>query len=127
MATVFRIDRIISCKTIEKYFARPTDFDLQAYWKTTVKTFRSELPKYPVIFEITESIYKILKRRKSVRIIEETYDSMKEIYQVKILFDVEFEAMQFVFEWGNQIKIIEPQSLILSLKKKANEILEYYE
>lgn len=123
----FRIDRIISCKTTEKHFARPTDFDLQSYWKTTVKAFRSELPKYPVIFEITDSIYKTLKRRKSVRIIDETYDSIKETYQVKILFDIEFEAMQFVFEWGNQTKIIEPQSLILSLKKKANEILEYYE
>lgn len=122
----FRVDRILQLETKSARFTRPTDFDLATYWHTTVNKFRKELPKYPVTFEIKEEMHKHLKRRKSVRIIEESFAPSTQAYLVKILFDVEFEAMQFVFEYGNQIKIIEPQSLIDSLKNKANQILKYY-
>lgn len=122
----FRADRILQIKATSDHFIRPTDFDLENYWRTTVNKFRKELPKYPVVFEISGEIYKQLKRRKSIRIIEENLDLSKQVYQVKILFDVEFEAMQFIFESGNQIKIIEPKSLIDSLKRKAEEILTDY-
>ncbi|WDV44357.1 WYL domain-containing protein [Clostridiaceae bacterium M8S5] len=122
----FRVDRILTIYNTEEQFTRPTDFDLQVYWNNTVNSFRKNLPKYPVDFEISESIYKILKKRKTVRIVNETYISTQKLYHVQIVFDVEFEAMQFVFEWGNQIKIIKPRSLIVSLKKKALDLLEFY-
>lgn len=122
----FRVDRILQLETKSDTFTRPVDFDLENYWNTTVNNFRKELPKYPVIFEANEELYKQLKRRKSIRIIEEIFNPSMQIYLLKTLFDVEFEAMQFVFEYGNRIKIIEPESLIDSLKNKAYEILKTY-
>ncbi|WBW97258.1 helix-turn-helix transcriptional regulator [Oceanirhabdus sp. W0125-5] len=122
----FRVDRINKLEIKSDKFNRPSNFNLEIYWNTTVNTFRKELPKYPVTFEVNEELYNHLKRRKTIRIIEEAFDSSVKVYRLKILFDVEFEAMQFVFEYGNQIKILNPKSLIDSLKSKAYEILKTY-
>lgn len=122
----FRVDRIKKLEIKSDKFKRPSNFNLESYWHTTVNAFRKELPKYPVTFEVNEELFNQLKRRKTIRIIEETFDSNAKVYHLKILFDVEFEAMQFVFEYGNQIKILKPNSLIDSLKSKAYEILKTY-
>ncbi len=122
----FRVDRMLQLEIKSANFTRPADFNLETYWHTTVNKFRKELPKYTVIIDISEELGKQLKRRKSIRIIEEAFNSSTHVYRLKILFDIEFEAMQFVFEYGNRIKIIEPKSLIDSLKRKAKEILNDY-
>lgn len=52
-----------------------------------------------------EMLYHQLRRRKSVRIVGEVYDSVRQVYRLEILFDVRFEAIQFVFEYGRQVKV----------------------
>lgn len=122
----FRVDRILELEIKSNNFVRPNDFNLENHWCSTVNRFREELPKYPVTFELEEELYKHLKRRKSIRIIHETFKPRTRKYLLKILFDVEFEAMQFVFEYGNQVKVMEPKSLIELLKSRANDIIETY-
>lgn len=116
----FRLDKIIKITLTDNSFKRPADYQLSEHWKGTVQSFRKTLPKYPIKVRVDHDIYPILKRRKTLRIVDE-----KE-YILDILFDVKFEAMHFIFEWGNKIEVLEPKELIDELIEKSNEILNTY-
>jgi len=77
-------------------FERPNDYKLTEHWK----------------------------RRKTLRILSEK--KLSNSYLLEILFDIKFEAMHFIFEWGSKIKLIEPKAFIDDLIEKSNEILCLY-
>lgn len=122
----FRLDRIQSVHWDKVKFNRPKDFNLEAYWQSSVKEFRNTLPRYDVKLSVSLKLYEILKRRKTLRILETEECSDSSHILVTATFDVEFQAIQFLFEFGDDIRVVEPNSLIESIKKKARKLLDTY-
>lgn len=120
----FRLDKITALEAMDIGFERPNDYKLTEHWKETVHNFRRSLPKYPITVTVDPEVYSILKRRKTLRILSEK--KLSNSYLLELLFDIKFEAMHFIFEWGSKIKLIEPKAFIDDLIEKSNEILCLY-
>ncbi|HZG75184.1 MAG TPA: WYL domain-containing protein [Paenibacillus sp.] len=58
----YRVSRVASLRPTEETFERPEDFDLEAYWAASIRTFRERLPVFPVRLRLSKDAMDRLKR-----------------------------------------------------------------
>ncbi|MBS4193142.1 YafY family transcriptional regulator [Bacillus sp. FJAT-49705] len=124
----YRASRIKSVSLTDELFSRPNDFDLTQYWNDSTKEFIKSLPKYEVDVEISSSIVPRIKfTGRFVQILKMDSPSESGWIPAKLCFDTEQEASEYILGFGDQIKIIRPNSLKQNIYDMAKRIVDFYE
>lgn len=121
----YKVTSIESALLIDDHFDRPSDFNLEAHWKSSTSNFKSLIPKYTFTFKVNPSIINHIKERKFITISNEVVKD-NEIY-LDISFDVIWQGIEFAFTYGKNIKIIKPIEAINEIKIKASEVIKLYD
>lgn len=127
-AEVIKTYKVISIESgllIDEHFDRPSDFNLEAHWKSSTSNFKSLIPKYIFTFKVNPSIINHIKERKFITISNEVVKN-NEIY-LDISFDAIWQGIEFAFTYGKNIKIIRPIEAIDEIRIKASEVIKLYD
>lgn len=121
----YKVTSIENALLIDEHFNRPSDFNLEAHWKSSTSNFKSLIPKYTFTFKVNPSIINHIKERKFITINDEVIKD-NEIY-LDINFDDIWQGIEFAFTYGKNIKIIKPIEAINEIKIKASEVIKLYD
>lgn len=120
----YKVSNIEAASLTDTVFDRPSDFNLESYWKLSISNFKSTIPKHKFIFKVNPSIVNHIKERAFITI---SSTVVKESYvYLDIHFDSIFQGIEFAFGYGKDIEIISPIAAIIEIKKKASEIINLY-
>jgi predicted DNA-binding transcriptional regulator YafY len=124
----YRASRILSAIPIEETFERPKDFNLAQYWESSTRTFMENLPHYEVWVKVNPSILTRLKfSGQFVQIVEvENNTQQADWIPVKLSFDTEEEAKNYILGFADQMKVIEPKELQAKILKMAKSVVAFY-
>ena len=120
----YKVSNIDSASLTDEVFDRPSDFNLEKYWKSSTSNFKSLIPKHTFTFKVSPSIVNSIKERHFINI-SKTVVKDNEIY-MDIKFDAMFQGIEFAFGYGKNIEIISPIEAIDEIKKKSSEIINLY-
>jgi len=112
----FRLDRMTGLRLLDKSFNRPPNFRLEP----PVDDQRNL--KVVMLFSHEVSPWVRESRSFYVDSMEEVADGLLVTMRVR----VENEIFQWLFSWGSQVRVLEPQSLRRRLMTEAGKILENY-
>lgn len=120
----YKVSNIEAASLTDTTFHRPSDFNLESYWKLSTRNFKSSIPKHTFSFKANPTIVNHIKARPFITIINPIY---KEDY---VYFDIHFDAIflgiEFALGYGKDIEILSPTAAIDEIKKKASEITNLY-
>lgn len=123
----FRASRIKSAKLLIDTFERPPGFLLAEYWEQSKQRFIKNLPTFEVNVEVSSSILSRLTfTGRFVQVVNINDENKDGWIPVKLLFETEQEAREYILGFGNQIRVVQPVSLIDSVKKMAEAVLNLY-
>lgn len=120
----YKVSSIESAIFTEERFDRPSDFNLEAHWKSSTSNYKSRIPKYTFTFMVDPSIINHIKERKFITISKEVVRDNK-IY-LDIVFEDIWQGIEFAFTYGKNIRIIQPVEAVNEIKAKAAEIIQLY-
>lgn len=127
---VYRISRVLSAELTDERFARPHDFDLQAYWAEWCRDFEGSLPKYQVRLKITPALIPVLPNiyGEGVRALIDEADPPDG--EGNITLELTFEgfehALSSVLGLGTRAEVLEPAELRESLAEMASNVAAFY-
>jgi predicted DNA-binding transcriptional regulator YafY len=99
----------------------PEDFRLAAYWERSTEEFCHNLPRYYATFLANPGVMRWIRYR-GWRLQEEVNEGDR--VRVKIRFDIEEEAVQFVLSFGGEVEVIEPDQLREKVLVGARRIVQ---
>jgi predicted DNA-binding transcriptional regulator YafY len=113
----YRVSRVHEATILDASFVRPADFDLEKFWEESSTRFKERLPRYEVV--IRASAPALVWLRTMMR-----YGGIDEVDgdRVRLHFDAEEVAKTVLLGVGDQIEILEPQSLRESVIATARRI-----
>ncbi|GIN23303.1 helix-turn-helix transcriptional regulator [Siminovitchia fordii] len=124
----YRASRIESALMTAEKFSRPEDFNLSQYWDNSKQKFIKSLPRYEVNVEISPSIaQRIGFTGRFVQTLEINSPLENGWIPVKLCFDTEQEAIEYILGFGNQIRIVHPITLRQIIYDMARAIVDFYE
>ncbi|KZE69000.1 transcriptional regulator [Fictibacillus phosphorivorans] len=123
----FKVSRIKTASLTDKTFIRPSDFQLAEYWDQSKQSFINNLPTFEVEVEASPSIIKRLTfTGRFVQVHNTEFQLENGWTSVKLTFDTEQEAKEYILGFGDQIRIVHPTSLIEDVRKMAESVLNLY-
>jgi predicted DNA-binding transcriptional regulator YafY len=124
----FRVSRINSAELTSDSFSRPAEFQLAEYWNQSKQTFVENLPVFEVDVEVSPFIMQRLTfTGPFVQLLNTGTPKGNRWIPIKLSFDTEQEAKAYILGFGDQIRILQPISLIDSVKQMADSVLSLYE
>lgn len=109
---------------LDESFIRPENFNLKDYWIQSTLNFKTLIPKYNFTFKVNPIILNQVKERPFIFIKETT--TKEDFIYLKIDFESLWQGIEFAFNYGKNIEIIEPDEAIHEIKKKALQVIELY-
>jgi predicted DNA-binding transcriptional regulator YafY len=120
----YRVSRMRDAEVLpDAAAAVPAEFDLAAYWRTSVAEFRQALPRYEAAFRVNPAVMHWVRYR-GWRLMEEKPEG--DSIAVRIRFDAEEEAVQFALSFGADIEVLEPGTLRRMVLSAARAIPRVY-
>ena len=119
----YRVSRIREAVLDDQESVKPDNFDLGAYWETSMAEFRERLPRYYAIFLVAPSVMRWARYR-GWRLEEEHEEGDR--VRIRVRFDAEEEALQFALSFGGDVEVIEPPALRNSVLDAARGTVERY-
>ncbi|HLJ47461.1 MAG TPA: YafY family protein [Bryobacteraceae bacterium] len=120
----YRVSRIRDVAILEETSTRPSGFELAAWWEQSATDFREKLPRYYATFLADPSLMPWIRYR-GWRLEEEKPDGDR--IRIRLRFDAEEEALQFVLSFGGRVDIVEPAELCPKVLAGARAIVERFE
>lgn len=118
----FRAERIIDAELCDESFARPGDFDLEAYWNAWTTDVARDQARFSVVARCPESMLERVGRYWDTHVIAEGGGSLT----VRITFSDREMAVPQLVGWGAQLEILEPRELKDELLQTARGLLSRY-
>ncbi|MBO0858522.1 MAG: YafY family transcriptional regulator [Chloracidobacterium sp.] len=112
----FRLDRMTGLRLLDKTFNRPSNFKLEE----PVNDLRNL--KVVALFSPDAAPWVRESRSYYVDSMEDVADGLLVTMRVR----VENEVLQWLFSWGSQVRVLEPESLRQRLITEAGKLLENY-
>jgi predicted DNA-binding transcriptional regulator YafY len=123
----YRASRIKSALLMSETFTRPNDFILAQYWNSSTQEFIKTLPRYEADVEVSPYILPRIKfTGRFVQILKMESPIENGWTPVKLCFDTEQEAKEYLLGFGNQIKIIKPHNLKQDIYDMARAVIDFY-
>jgi predicted DNA-binding transcriptional regulator YafY len=124
----FRASRMKSALLIDETFSRPSDFNLAQYWSNSTHEFIKNLPKFEVQVEVSPSIlHRIKFTGRFVQILKMDPPLDNGWTPLKLCFETEQEAKEYILGFNNQIRIIQPDTLKDTVYEMALDLIDFYE
>ena len=119
---VCRISRIVAATLLDEQRVRPADFDLKHYWDQWRADFRASLPHYDVMLRVpVELLVSLAHSPFGLQVVSQA----EGIALVWLHFEREAEATSYIFSYGPCVEIVEPASLLASVRELAHSILAH--
>jgi len=118
----FRADRILSTTLTDTHFERPRDFDLDAYWSQSSRSYEGTYERLPVTVRADRSMLDSLTAYWSPKSVDE--DEAQCV--VRFEFPARGAAIQQLLAWGKSVTILEPLDLVDEIISIAREVLGHY-
>lgn len=123
----YRVSRIQSATVIDKPSARPHNFDLAAYWAQSTSDFFAALPRYAAVVRASPDILPRLRYSGTFAKLEQIDPPDADGWsQVRLHFDTEEEAREYVLGFGTHMEVIEPPELRDRVIEMAKAIIAFY-
>ncbi|HEY8181072.1 MAG TPA: WYL domain-containing protein, partial [Thermoanaerobaculia bacterium] len=113
----YRVSRVREAAILEVSFVRPAGFDLEKFWEESSMKFKERMPRYEVVIRASGPVVKWLRTMMRYGGIDEVDGD-----RVRLHFDAEEVAKTVLLGVGDQIEILEPQSLRESVIATARRI-----
>jgi len=113
----YRVSRVQEATILDASFIRPADFDLEKFWEESSMKFKERLPRYEVVIRASAPVVKWLRTLMRFGAIDEVDGE-----RVRMHFDAEEVARAVLLGVGDQIEIVEPQSLRENVVATARRI-----
>ncbi len=123
----YRVSRVEHAELTGEVCARPEDFELATYWEASKVAFREQLPRYPVTVRADPRGLERIRSGRPVRAVTEA-DAPDEHGWVKLmlLFEVDWEACEFLLSLGPVAVVLEPPELRNRVGRLALETAQLY-
>src|SRR5579872_4991548 len=118
----FRADRILTATLTDAHFERPRDFDLDAYWSQSSRSYEGMYERLPVTVRADRNMLDTLTAYWSPKSVDE--DDTQCV--VRFEFPARGAAIQQLIAWGKSVTILEPLDLVDDLVSIAREVLGHY-
>ena len=123
----YRVSRIQSATILDERFARPTDFDLAAYWEQSARKFKAALPRYQARVRVHPSIFPRLRYGGRFAHVEHVGEADEKGWiPVTLRFDIEEMACEYALSFGAQLEVLEPPALRESVIRMAQSVVNFY-
>jgi len=122
----FRVSRILSARILDEASVRPGDFDLGAYWERSVAEFVAATPRFEVSVRASPDFQSRVRRSHFVRVDDEGEIEGNGWSVLKLRFEDEREACDFLIRAGAEAVVIEPHETKDRLCAMAQAILRIY-
>ncbi|MDQ6801722.1 MAG: WYL domain-containing protein [Acidobacteriota bacterium] len=113
----YRVSRVHEATILDASFVRPGEFDLEKFWEESSRQFKERLPRYEVVIRASAPVVKWLRTMMRYGGIDDVTGD-----RVRLHFDAEEVAKTVLLGIGDQIEIVEPQSLRESIVATARRI-----
>lgn len=109
----YRVSRIEGLEPTSEAFSRPPNFDLAAYWERSKQAFREALPRYPVTVRADADILERMRTagRYARVTAEDPAPDARGWVTLTLLFEVEWEACEYLLSFGPAVEVLEPTQL----------------
>jgi predicted DNA-binding transcriptional regulator YafY len=128
--TVFRVGRIVSARDVAGTFARPSGFDLAAFWTDWSASFEKSRPRVEVRVRASPAALAAFPEvfGDSVRPALEAAESPDDagFQDVTLTFEHELAAATRLAGFGGQVEVLSPASVRIRLIATARELLAVY-
>ncbi|HYS56083.1 MAG TPA: WYL domain-containing protein [Thermoanaerobaculia bacterium] len=113
----YRVSRVHEATILDEPFVRPADFDLERFWEESSTRFKDRLPRFNVVIRAAPPVIDWLRRMIRFGAIDEVAGDVAHLH-----FDAEEVARAVLLGVGDQVEVIEPQSLRESIVTTARRI-----
>lgn len=117
----FRIERIVDVRELDERFERDTSFDLDAYWKQSAASMRSEYPGFAVVIRVTPDAALEITSFWPSSWIERDNERL-----LCVEFSSSEAAIGHLLSWGENIDLVEPLSLRPLVLERARAVCARY-
>ena len=114
----YRVSRIREATILDEAFVRPENFDLAEFWDSSSVRFKERLPRFEVVIRASQPVVDWLRRMIRFGGIDEVSAD-----RVRMHFDAEEVAKTVLLGVGDQIEVLEPDSLRQSIFVAARNIV----
>jgi predicted DNA-binding transcriptional regulator YafY len=119
----FRAQRLIDVHVLARSFTRPADFDLEAYWQTSVAAVqRHPETHYPVVVRVANEALGHVGTYWACEVVAQDAESAT----LRIAFPTRESAVAELMSWRCIIEIISPPEVIVALVDYARAIVHKY-
>lgn len=123
----YRVSRVQEIRLTDEQFTRPKGFDLAAFWEQSTLKFKSGLPRYSTTVRVGPAVFPRLGFAGRFARIEQVGQMDSDGWrEVRMRFDVEEMAVEYVLSFGPHIEIIEPDTLREKVIKMAESVIAFY-
>jgi predicted DNA-binding transcriptional regulator YafY len=122
----YRVSRIRGAVTTDQASQRPRGFDLEAYWRQSAAAFKNNLPEYQALLRVAPEILPRLGYAGRFARIEHTDPPGPDGWsEVRIRFQFEHEACEYVLSFGDRIIALEPAPLKAKVIEMARRVIAF--
>jgi predicted DNA-binding transcriptional regulator YafY len=123
----YRASRIHDAKLMDKPSVRPVGFDLAKFWEESSARFKTHLPKYIATLRVNSAILLRLPYGGRFARVEQIGETEEDGWaKVKMRFQFEHEACEYVLSFGTNVEILEPVELREKVVRMAKEVIDFY-
>ncbi len=122
----YRVSRVRGVCMLQEPCIRPQDFDLAAYWKASMSSFRANLPSYPVFVRVSPEGLQQIYRIGRVRFEQQGEADEDGYVWLCLLFEFPNEAASYLLSLSTRVEIIEPLDVREMIVQIAERALAYY-
>jgi predicted DNA-binding transcriptional regulator YafY len=128
---VHRVSRLLGARLSDETFARPKDFDLQAFWQEWCTQVEEDRSGFPVVVRVAPTFVEWLPVFFGQRIRDAIARAGPPDEEGWITLELRFEglwaARNRLLDFGRAVEVLEPEPLRLSMLDYARQIVDLYE
>jgi predicted DNA-binding transcriptional regulator YafY len=119
----YRVSRVHEATLLDEAFTRPEDFDLARFWEESSTRFKQRLPRYAVVIRTSAAVIPWMRNMLRFGGIDAIENENNGHVRVAMHFDAEEVARAVLLGLGDQVEVVEPQSLRHSIVEAARGIV----
>lgn len=121
----YRVSRIMEASVTDEPFARPEGFDLAANWAASMRSFKTNLPRYEAAVRIAADRWDAFRRERFVSI-HELRKSGAAWVEANVTFDTLQSACGILLAYGRGAEALSPAELREAVIAEARAVLSLY-
>jgi predicted DNA-binding transcriptional regulator YafY len=124
----YRVSRLTAASLLDESCVRPAGFDLARHWEESMASFKEKLPRYyATLLAKPDVVPRMYYAGRFARVEQVEAPLPDGRVKVKMRFQFEEEACEFVLGLGTDVEIVEPWSLRDVVLSQAREVVAFYD